>query len=293
MTVQMQMDIARYSKLISPKDTGHNEHREARLLERCPPGHEGKRLVDEPATIVDASGAIIAWYLPDTLTDTTQKEIREATDLLAPSLEKSVRADDNWQTNQTLFNWGSEDVGPTPGCINLSLAWFQQGHENVSDPEVSASLKGPSCENILKAIARPAAIVIEALSNLGNIALSKDLPQMPEALQYWASVFNTLSIISNRETPHHQDHMSIAKCFDILTTMENYSNARMTMPSLQLEFKYNSSCMIAFYRRIVRHGVYDVEGDRIAWAWYMRDAVHIYAGVPSCGWASVDGPYSV
>ena len=68
----MQMDIARYSKLISPKDTGHNEQREAKLLERCPPGHEGKKLVDEPATILDASGTIIAWYLPDALTDTTQ-----------------------------------------------------------------------------------------------------------------------------------------------------------------------------------------------------------------------------
>ncbi|KAG1868927.1 hypothetical protein C8R48DRAFT_671481 [Suillus tomentosus] len=222
--IQMQMDIARYSKLISPKDTGHNENREARLLERCPPGHEGKRLVDEPAIILDASGAIIAWYLPDALTDTTQKEIREATDLLAPSLEKS----------------------------------------NVSDPEVSASLKGPSCENILKAIARPAAIAsaalrvmhpeqywagLRTLSNLGNIAVSKDLPQMPEALQYWASVFNTLSIISNRETPHHRDHMSIAECFDILTTVGDYSNARMTMPNLQLEFKYNSGCMIAFFRK--------------------------------------------
>jgi hypothetical protein len=68
----MQMDIARYSRLISPKDTGHNEQREAKLLERCPPGHEVKKLVDEPATILDASGAIIAWYLPDALTDATQ-----------------------------------------------------------------------------------------------------------------------------------------------------------------------------------------------------------------------------
>ncbi|KAG2061125.1 hypothetical protein BDR06DRAFT_1002301 [Suillus hirtellus] len=179
--IQMQMDIARYSKLISLKDTGHNEHREAMLLERCPPGHEGKRLVNEPATILDASGAIIAWYLPDALTDTTQKEIREATYLLAPSLKKS----------------GLEDVGATPRCINLSPAWFQQGHKNVSDPEVSASLKGPSCKNILKAIARPAAITsmalrvmypeqywarLRTLSDLGNIAVSKDLPQMPEAL---------------------------------------------------------------------------------------------------------------
>ncbi|KAG1806380.1 uncharacterized protein HD556DRAFT_1302870 [Suillus plorans] len=155
---------------------GHDgAEREARLLERCPPGHEGKRLVDEPATILDTSGAIIAWYLPDALTDTTQKEIREATNLPPPSLEKSVRADGNWRTNQKWFKWGSDNVSTTPGCINLSLAWFQQGHKNVSDPEVSASLKGPSCENILKAIARPAAITSTALRVMH-----------PE--QYWAGL---------------------------------------------------------------------------------------------------------
>ncbi|KAG2352848.1 hypothetical protein BDR07DRAFT_1383822 [Suillus spraguei] len=90
---------------------------------------------------------------------------------------------------------GSENVGSTPGCINLSPAWFQQGHENLPDPEVSTSLKGPSSENILKAIARPAAIAsaalrvmhpqqyftgLRALSHLGDKALSKELPQMPE-----------------------------------------------------------------------------------------------------------------
>ncbi|KAG1831694.1 hypothetical protein DFJ58DRAFT_848160 [Suillus subalutaceus] len=62
--IQMPIDIARYSKLISPKDTGRNEEREEKLLERCPPGHEGTKLIDIPATILDASGAIIAWYLP-------------------------------------------------------------------------------------------------------------------------------------------------------------------------------------------------------------------------------------
>ncbi|KAG1719335.1 hypothetical protein EDD22DRAFT_791707 [Suillus occidentalis] len=135
------MDIARYSKLISPKDTGHNEQREAKLLERCPPGHEDKKLVDEPATIVDASGAIIAWYLPDALTDTTQKEIREATNLLAPSLGKSIKADGNWRTHQKWFKQGSENVGLTARCINLSLAWFQQGHEVGCDEMVIPAVK--------------------------------------------------------------------------------------------------------------------------------------------------------
>jgi len=50
--------------------------------------------------------------------------------------------------------------------------------------------------------------------------------------------------------------------------------------------------MIAFSGRIVRHGVHEVEGDQIVWAWYMRDSVHIYAGVPPCGWARVNVTHS-
>jgi len=68
----MPIDMARYSKLISLKDTGHNEEREEKLLKRCPPGHEGTKLIEIPTTILDASGVIIAWYLPDALTNATQ-----------------------------------------------------------------------------------------------------------------------------------------------------------------------------------------------------------------------------
>ncbi|KAG2740821.1 hypothetical protein P692DRAFT_201796918 [Suillus brevipes Sb2] len=287
--IKMKIDIARYSRFISPKDTGHNEEREEKLLQKCPPGHEGTKLIDIPATIIDASGAIIAWYLPDALTNATQKEMLAASEFLGPSLTKSVKADSNWQTNPEWFKDSSDDVGLTPGCLNFSPAWFQLGHEDVSDPEVSASLKGPSSESILEAIARPAAIATVALRviqiTLGEKAESNELPKMSETLQYWASVFNTLSIISNRETPNHRDHLSMPECFDILTTAGDYSNARMSMPSLQLEFKYNPGCMIVFSGRIVRHGVHAVQGDRIAWAWYMRDSVQSYAGVPSSGWA--------
>ncbi|KAG2111392.1 hypothetical protein BD769DRAFT_1392110 [Suillus cothurnatus] len=121
--IQMQVNIARYSKLISPKDTRHNEEREEKLLQRCPPGHEGTMLIDKPATIVNVYGAIIAWYLPDALTNATQ-------------------VDSNWRTSQEWFKQSSEHVGITPGCINLSPAWYQQGHENLLYTEVSASLKG-------------------------------------------------------------------------------------------------------------------------------------------------------
>ncbi|KAG2029980.1 hypothetical protein BDR03DRAFT_846810, partial [Suillus americanus] len=238
-----------------------------------------------PATIINASGAIIAWYLPDALTDATQKEVWAATDLLAPMLEKRIKLDGIWCTNQEWFTPRSGNDVLTPGCINLSPAWFQQGHE------VSASLKGPSSEDILKAIARPAAIAtaalrvmhpqqywtgLQAFASLRDKAGSKELPKMSETLQYWATMFNILIIICNRETLNHRDHSLIPKCFNILTSVGNYLNARMSMPSLQLEFRYDPGCMIAFSGRIVRHGVLAVEGDRIGWAWYMRDAVHIY-----------------
>ncbi|KAG2029239.1 hypothetical protein BDR03DRAFT_847067, partial [Suillus americanus] len=73
---------------------------------------------------------------------------------------------------------------------------------------------------------------LQAFASLGDKAGSKELPKMSETLQYWATVFNILTIICNRETPNHRDHSSIPECFDILTSMGNYSNARMSIPSL-------------------------------------------------------------
>jgi hypothetical protein len=92
----MQMDIARYSRLISPKDTGHNKQREVKLLERCPPGHEVKKLVNEPATILDASGAIchipyIHASLPDIGIQIRSGPIlRSASDLIYDKLPKFI-----------------------------------------------------------------------------------------------------------------------------------------------------------------------------------------------------------
>ncbi|KAG1832578.1 hypothetical protein DFJ58DRAFT_847978 [Suillus subalutaceus] len=255
--IQMQIDIARYSKLISPKDTGCNEEREEKLLERCPPGHEGTKLIDIPATILDASGAIIAWCVIYIVTGWilnikwyVQNEIWVASDLLAPMLEQSIKLDGIWRTNQQWFTPSSENDVLTPGC-------------NQSDPEVSASLKGPSSENILKAIARPAAIAtaalrvmhpeqywagLQAFASLGEKARSKELPKMSETLQYWATVFNSLTVICNRETPNHRDPSSISECFDILTSVGNYYNARMSMPNLQLELSgRGSDCLGMVY----------------------------------------------
>jgi hypothetical protein len=82
-----------------------------------------------------------------------------------------------------------------------------------------ASLKGAKAIEFLQAIARPAAIVSAALhlmhpeqyfngirnmSALQQLALSGQLA-IEHVIYHWASVFNALSIISNRESPFHRD----------------------------------------------------------------------------------------
>jgi hypothetical protein len=64
-----------------------------------------------------------------------------ASDLLAPMLKKSVKVDSNWRTNQEWFKPSSENDVLTPGCVNVSPAWFQQGHEVGSDEMVILVVK--------------------------------------------------------------------------------------------------------------------------------------------------------
>jgi hypothetical protein len=47
-------------------------------------------------------------------------------DLLRQSVTAGMAA--KWRTDQSSFHQGT-DQRLTPGCINLSPCWFQQGHE--------------------------------------------------------------------------------------------------------------------------------------------------------------------
>ena len=72
MTVQMNIDMVRYSEILSLKESGLDDEREQRMLQRFPPGHEGIMRLNAPATVLDISGKIIVWFLPDVVNGTTQ-----------------------------------------------------------------------------------------------------------------------------------------------------------------------------------------------------------------------------
>jgi hypothetical protein len=164
-------------------------------------------------------------------------------------------------------------------------------------------LLGQTGDQFLSSIARPAVITSAALRvmhprqfwegvtnilALGPIAEDMQLQQIPEKLRQWASVFCALSVISNRETPLHRDALSRMQWFDILTSVGRYSHARMSLPSLEIELRYDPGVMVGMSGRAVRHGVHKVDGDRICWAWYMRDNVHDFTKTPRGGFAALN-----
>jgi len=168
-------------------------------------------------------------------------------------------------------------------------------------PAPSSTLEGLMAKEILTAIARPAAIVSAALIimhpeqyyegvknhvHLQGRALSGELP-IWDILQLWASVFTSLSVIVNQETPIHREVVSRARWFDILTSTGSYYDVDLVLPSLQMKLKYEAGVMVGMSRKVVRHRVPRAWGAQICWVWNMQEEVHKYTNTPRGGWSSL------
>ncbi|KIK76267.1 hypothetical protein PAXRUDRAFT_170419 [Paxillus rubicundulus Ve08.2h10] len=74
----------------------------------------------EPAILIVESGEVITWYLPAAVMWESLKHIKIS---LPQSVGRSMDTK-KWQMDSTLFQRDSKLVG----TVNLSPAWFQQGH---------------------------------------------------------------------------------------------------------------------------------------------------------------------
>jgi len=60
--------VERYADSLSKRATGQNNAEEERIDQRFP-GTDSRILLVDPAIIVDCFNRILAWYVPDALTD--------------------------------------------------------------------------------------------------------------------------------------------------------------------------------------------------------------------------------
>ena len=54
-----------------------------------------------------------------------------------------------------------------------------------------------------------------------------------------------------------------------------------------MQFRYDTGAVVFFSGRLLQHGVLEVEGDRIALAYYMRDMIHDQLGVKLPDWPTI------
>ncbi|KAG2087824.1 uncharacterized protein F5147DRAFT_789776 [Suillus discolor] len=223
--VRLKINMVRYNDALDKDESGRSETREENLFNRFPP--EEERFLTTPSVVIDSGGRIIVWYLPGALTTMIMKDIHGATHSMSGLLKHSITTSKitQWRTNRSNFHI-SPDGMVTPGCINISPAWFQQGREKHGfpnldpedgfSPEVSAALKGDAGHNITTSLQRSGIIVSAALRvmhpdlywagmetqvRLGKWASRYELDKMHYHLQRWTSVFNVVSIICNRRSP--------------------------------------------------------------------------------------------
>jgi hypothetical protein len=151
-------------------------------------------------------------------------------------------------------------------------AWLDDAWESIALLSVTLSITHPE----LYQCGRETLRRLQTNADLFNV------------LSRWSSVFNGMSVISNRETPAHRDNNSRAEWYDILATIGPYKEAVLDLSNIGLRLQYNSGTLVHLGGRLLRHGVHRTEGDRVCLAFYMRDNVHERVGVRAASWMTVD-----
>ena len=114
-------------------------------------------------------------------------------------------------------------------------------------------------------------------------------PQLFEsALDAWANPFSGLALISNRATPVHRDNSSRYQWYDVLTTLGHYKDLSISVPESGLTFSYKPGTMVALSGRSLAHSVPEANGERVCFAYFVRDKVHTHAGSVGGEWPTME-----
>ncbi|KIM60191.1 hypothetical protein SCLCIDRAFT_124858, partial [Scleroderma citrinum Foug A] len=203
----------------------------------------------------------------------------------------------SWRNLEQYFRQG----GTPSGCLEFSPARHMQGYSvRLHTPSVSTRLSTSEGKDWAKNICLPFALLSGALSIMhpplyaAGLQVREKLdawsrensPAMQDALEHWSTVYTNLSMMSNWQTPLHQDPQSQSNWYDLLATVGKYDNCFLHILTLGsaclwiILTEYRPGTIIAFSSRLLRHGVIEEGGDRCCLAYYMRNNIHNWLGVP-------------
>ncbi|KAI5997841.1 hypothetical protein F5J12DRAFT_785057 [Pisolithus orientalis] len=229
--------------------------------------------VTELSILVTDSNTIHIWYLPDALSPKRRADIWNCLHLLREPLWESIKASPQaWWMDKSYFH----DNAELKGAINLSPAWFQQGHGPQNGfLEASHGCSNPGWKTLLQGNG-------EALICLGKQAEQWADSDMSSILLIWSSTYSSMSVMVNQATCYHRDINGQDPWYDMLVTMGNYPPLDFVIPMLNLQLHYNPVMIIASSGSALEHGVGAVDSDRACLACCMHANVH------HCNWRTVD-----
>lgn len=100
----------------------------------------------------------------------------------------------------------------------------------------------------------------------------------------WTSVFNGVSVITNRNTQAHRDSYSAHHWYDLLVTLGKYTKCNLELPGVGVTLEYGPGTVVGLSGMMLEHSVPNFEGERVCYAYFMRDSVHNWAGVSQGPW---------
>jgi hypothetical protein len=162
-------------------------------------------------------------------------------------------------------------------------------------PHASANFRSAAALKWLDAVSESNAIFSAILAVIHpklydagrqTIKRLRDTPEVDsqDVLGPWASVFNGVAVISNRRTPLHRDAGARFNWYDILATLGTYRNCDLKLPGLGISLEYGPGTVVGILGKVFEHEVPMVKGDRVCYAYFMKDNVHEWAKVPASDW---------
>ena len=162
-------------------------------------------------------------------------------------------------------------------------------------PQVSASFNSRAASDWLDAASESNAILSAILAVIhpklydAGWQTTRRLRNTPEirpqdVLSRWASIFNGIAVISNRCTPSHRDGNSRSHWYDMLATLGSYRNCNLELPGLGITLEYSPGTVVGILGNVLEHAVPSFEGDRVCYAYFMRNNVHEWAEVAGRDW---------
>ena len=90
---------------------------------------------------------------------------------------------------------------------------------------------------------------------LGHWSEEKGQQDIPSVLPIWPSIYNVALVIVNQASPVHLDIEGRSEWLDLLTTVGEYWDLDLTLPTIGLRLQYDLGTVVALSGQLMHHGV--------------------------------------